>query len=370
MRSATGSRWCSCRLTWSSRRDRPRSSGGSISTGCSRWPTAATSGPWPGTAPRWLSGTARCGKGRPELAWAFDRPLAARGRRRSWQRGSAGPRHAAERFTAEFDCLGERGAATLRYRGDRRSSPIPAAWTQALAGAPDGGPRPAGLTTVGPHRDDLAARDRRAAAPGVRLDRAAAQRRGRAQAARARDAARRPRRPSPRSCWTTSSPSWTTSARQRLASRLSGPGDRQVFLTAPRRDELPRGAAPGGAGGRGMAEVRRRRRVSEPRQPVHARRRAGELPASQSGFAKRLQQAGGGRGVGRAGRAADRGGHRARIGHPGRDAPGPGRHRGLGQRAEPHDAADPGPDQCGPTGQSEGDSLGAGSARSASKLNL
>ena len=29
--------------------------------------------------------------------------------------------------------------------------------------------------------------------------------------------------------------------RQRLASRLLGPGERQVFLTAPRAEELPRG---------------------------------------------------------------------------------------------------------------------------------
>jgi len=65
-----------------------------------------------------------------EVARAFDTPLAAAGAEvvRSRQAWAA---EAAEQFTSEFECLGERGTARLRYRGTEELAD-PLAWSAAL----------------------------------------------------------------------------------------------------------------------------------------------------------------------------------------------------------------------------------------------
>ena len=91
-------------------------------------------------------------QGRLELAQAFDGPLSAAGAELIWARLEF-VKWAQPQFTAEFDCLGENGAARLEYRG-RSELARQEAWTELLAAsAPED--RARGMTTVGPHRDDL-----------------------------------------------------------------------------------------------------------------------------------------------------------------------------------------------------------------------
>jgi DNA replication and repair protein RecF len=176
-------------------------------------------------------------QGRPELAWAFDRPLAAAGAeivaaRERWAR------HAADRFAAEFDCIGERGRATLRYRGAPELAD-PGAWSQALdeAKASDCA---RGASTVGPHRDDL--RLEIADRP-IREFGSTGQQRSAAVALKLLELAtlREARETEPALLLDDVFAELDDERRQRLAARLVGPDDRQVFLTAPRAEELPRG---------------------------------------------------------------------------------------------------------------------------------
>jgi DNA replication and repair protein RecF len=115
-------------------------------------------------------------QGRPELAQAFDAPLAESGAglvraRLEWVSG------AAEQFAAEFQCAGEMGEARLQYRGGSELADEEA-WQGALREAlPQD--RARRMTT---------SRDRKSKPPGLRIDRPAAQRRGGAQAPGDRDA--------------------------------------------------------------------------------------------------------------------------------------------------------------------------------------
>lgn len=91
-------------------------------------------------------------QGQPAVAWAFDEPLAAAGvevvrARLAWVA------EAARRFPEEFAALGEARPASLAYRGHAELAE-PEGWAAALDRAR---PRDAarGLTSVGPHRDDL-----------------------------------------------------------------------------------------------------------------------------------------------------------------------------------------------------------------------
>jgi DNA replication and repair protein RecF len=176
-------------------------------------------------------------QGRPELAWAFDRPLAAAGAtvvagRRAW----AGA--AAERFAAEFECLGEREAATLAYRGAVELAD-PGAWDGALGQAREAD-RVRGMSTVGPHRDDLtlgiggrllreygSTGQQRSAAVALKL----------IEIATLRDA----RGTEPGLLLDDVFAELDRERQRRLAGRLLGGAERQVFLTAPRPDELPPG---------------------------------------------------------------------------------------------------------------------------------
>jgi DNA replication and repair protein RecF len=176
-------------------------------------------------------------QGRPELAWAFDRPLAASGseivaRRERWAR------HAAVRFAAEFDCLGESGPATLSYRGAPELAD-PGAWAQVLAGA-QAADCARGASTVGPHRDDL--RLEIGGRP-IREFGSTGQQRSAAVALKLLELAtlREAREAEPALLLDDVFAELDDERRERLAARLVGPDDRQVFLTAPRVEELPRG---------------------------------------------------------------------------------------------------------------------------------
>ena len=176
-------------------------------------------------------------QGRPELAWAFDRPLAASGAeivaaRERWAR------HADARFAAEFDGVGERGRATLSYRGAPELAD-PGAWTQALEGA-QAADCARGASTVGPHRDDL--RLEIGGRP-IREFGSTGQQRSAAVALKLLELAtlREARETEPALLLDDVFAELDDERRQRLASRLVGPEARQVFLTAPRVEELPPG---------------------------------------------------------------------------------------------------------------------------------
>jgi len=172
---------------------------------------------------------------RADLARVFDAPLAAAGAeliraRLEWSAG------ASEQFAAEFECLGEVGEAQLSYRG-RPELAEAAAWDAALSGA-IANDRDRGITTVGPHRDDLvieiggrALRDygstgqQRSAAVALKLIEIAELRQAHGT--------------EPVLLLDDVFAELDRERQSRLARRLMGPDDRQVFVTSPRPDELP-----------------------------------------------------------------------------------------------------------------------------------
>jgi DNA replication and repair protein RecF len=174
-------------------------------------------------------------QGRPELAAAFDGALGQAGAeivaaREWWVAGIA------ERFAAEFQCLGESGAATIAYRSGDGLANV-SAWQGALETA-RGQDRARGMTTVGPHRDELALeiggkplRDygstgqQRCAAIALKL--------------MEMETLRAARGTEPALLLDDVFAELDRERQRRLVARLIGPEDRQVFLTAPRRDELP-----------------------------------------------------------------------------------------------------------------------------------
>lgn len=174
--------------------------------------------------------------GRAELARAFDAPLAAAGaelvgRRVRWADG------AARRFSRELEELGEEGGG-LRYTGDPALSD-PAAWPGALArvAARD---RARGVTTVGPHRDDLALT---LGGRSLRAFGSTGQQRTAAVALKLLDftTLAEARGSEPALLLDDVFAELDGERQGRLARRLARGGDRQVFVTAPRRDELPPG---------------------------------------------------------------------------------------------------------------------------------
>ena len=190
----------------------------------------------PATARPSRSATARCGSGRPELARVFDVPLAESGAAvvRARQRWAAG---AAEQFAQEFECLGEGDGARLRYQG------ADAIWRIRWRGTPRSAASLA--ARPGPRHDDRRtaprrprARDRRPAAARVRLERPAARRGGGAQADRA-GGLRAARGSEPALLLDDVFAAFDRERQRRLARRLLETPGRQVFLTAPRLDELP-----------------------------------------------------------------------------------------------------------------------------------
>jgi DNA replication and repair protein RecF len=174
-------------------------------------------------------------QGRPELAWAFDPPLAVAGAvvvagRRAWA-GSA-----AERFAAEFACLGEREGAALEYRGTAELAD-PDAWEPMLRQAREAD-RVRGMTTVGPHRDDLTLS---IGGRPLREYGSTGQQRSAAVALKLIEIAtlREARGTEPGLLLDDVFAELDRERQRRLAGRLLGNAERQVFLTAPRADELP-----------------------------------------------------------------------------------------------------------------------------------
>jgi DNA replication and repair protein RecF len=178
-------------------------------------------------------------QGRPELARAFDAPLAAAGAeivrtRAAWAAG------AAEQFAAELECLGEGHGTRLRYRcpeglGERQ------AWDAALTAAlPRDQAR--GMTTIGPHRDDLVLE---IGGRPLREFGSNGQQRGAAVALKLIELAalREARGTEPALLLDDVFAAFDRERQRRLAHRLLDAPGRQVFLTAPRLDELPPGLA-------------------------------------------------------------------------------------------------------------------------------
>jgi DNA replication and repair protein RecF len=174
-------------------------------------------------------------QGRGNLAQAFDAPLSAAGAELVWARLEF-VKWAQPQFAAEFDCLGERGAALLEYRG-RSEMAHQEAWSELLAAAlPDD--RARGMTTVGPHRDDLVLEigDR-----GLRDYGSTGQQRSAAVALKLIEIAalRQAHGTEPALLLDDVFAELDRDRQTRLARRLMGPEDRQVFVTSPRADELP-----------------------------------------------------------------------------------------------------------------------------------
>jgi DNA replication and repair protein RecF len=175
-------------------------------------------------------------QGRTDVARVFDGPLATSGAalvrgRMDWATA------AADQFSAELDSLGEPGSATLRYQcrpelADRR------AWDGVLAESfADDCAR--GSTTAGPHRDDLVLeiggrrlRDygstgqQRSAAIALKLIEIASLRSARGT--------------EPALLLDDVFAELDTERQSRLAGRLLDSEERQVFITTPRREELPK----------------------------------------------------------------------------------------------------------------------------------
>jgi DNA replication and repair protein RecF len=170
-----------------------------------------------------------------DVARAFDAPLAAAGAaivagRERWAEA------AGQRFAAEFECLGVSVSTRLWYRTGNGLAER-GAWAAALEEAwPRDQAR--GMTTVGPHRDDLvleiggkSLRDfgsngqQRAAAVALKLIELAALREARGT--------------EPALLLDDVFAAFDRERQRRLARRLLDVPGRQVFLTAPRRDELP-----------------------------------------------------------------------------------------------------------------------------------
>ena len=173
--------------------------------------------------------------GRADLARAFEPGLAEPGayvvgRRLGWVTATA------PRFVAECGTMGETMTPTLRYRGNPDLAD-PGAWSAALEAA---APREAarGMSLIGPQRDDLVLEldghtlrefgstgQQRTAAIALKLCELTTlgEMRGTEPVLLLDDVFAELDR----------------DRQERLAQRLGGPGVRQVFVTAPRRDELP-----------------------------------------------------------------------------------------------------------------------------------
>jgi DNA replication and repair protein RecF len=174
-------------------------------------------------------------QGRLDMARAFDPALAAAGAQIIATR-CAWIDRAAEALAAELDALGEPGAAQVSYHGHRELADC-AAWIPALNAA-EGRDRQRGSTTVGPHRDDV-----RIALGGhpVREFGSTGQQRTVAIALKFMEliTLERAREAPPALLLDDVFAELDRERQHRLADRLGRAGERQVFLSSPRADELP-----------------------------------------------------------------------------------------------------------------------------------
>jgi DNA replication and repair protein RecF len=175
-------------------------------------------------------------QGRVEMARAFNRPLSAAGaalvgRRLDWVAS------AAEQFAAELEMLGEQGKATLEYRGRGELADI-TAWDACLAETlAEDCSRSA--TTAGPHRDDFVME---VGGRGLRGYGSTGQQRSAAIALKLIEitSLSLARGTEPALLLDDVFAELDAERQSRLAARLLNSGERQVFVTSPRRDELPR----------------------------------------------------------------------------------------------------------------------------------
>src|SRR5262249_21830955 len=173
---------------------------------------------------------------RPELARAFDRGIAESGAhvvgtRLRWVEG------AAARFAKELDVLGEAEPVCLRYHG-RIELAEPTAWAAALeAAAPRDQVRRA--STVGPHRDDLVLE---IGGRALRSVGSTGQQRTAAVALKLLelDTLAETRATQPALLLDDVFAELDRERQRRFADRLAQEPERQVFITAPRPDELPK----------------------------------------------------------------------------------------------------------------------------------
>jgi DNA replication and repair protein RecF len=172
-----------------------------------------------------------------DLAWAFDGALARAGgdlirRRIAWVAEYG------EAWSAACAALGETAPTELRYQG-RIELGDPAAWTDALRSHRQRD-LTRGMTSVGPQRDDL--RLLLDGAP-LRSVGSTGQHRTAAIALKLceRDTLFAARRTEPVLLLDDVFAELDRDRQIRLAERLGRPGERQVFVTAPRADELPPG---------------------------------------------------------------------------------------------------------------------------------
>jgi len=175
-------------------------------------------------------------QGRADMAQAFNGPLAESGaslvaQRLEWLTTGA------EQFAAELETLGEKGNASLRYRG-RVELADSVAWETILADTlQDDCART--VTTAGPHRDDLVLE-----AGGRRLRDygSTGQQRCAAIALKLMEITTlsRARGTEPALLLDDVFAELDQERQGRLAARLLDSAERQVFVTTPRQDELPR----------------------------------------------------------------------------------------------------------------------------------
>ncbi|MEP7325227.1 MAG: DNA replication and repair protein RecF [Gemmatimonadota bacterium] len=174
-------------------------------------------------------------QGRIDWARAFDQALAAAGARIVAAR-CAWIERASEALAAELEALGEPGTAQVAYQGHRELADC-AAWIPALNAA-EGRDRQRCTTTVGPHRDDV-----RIALGGhpVREFGSTGQQRSVAIALKFMEllTLERAREAPPALLLDDVFAELDRERQQRLADRLGRAGERQVFLSSPRVDELP-----------------------------------------------------------------------------------------------------------------------------------
>lgn len=174
-------------------------------------------------------------QGRLDMARAFDGALAAAGSQVVATR-CAWIDRASEGLAAELESLGESGKAQVAYQGHRELADC-AAWLAALDAA-EGRDRQRGTTTVGPHRDDL-----RLVLDGhpVREFGSTGQQRSVAIALKflELETLERARAAPPALLLDDVFAELDRERQQRLADRLARAGERQVFLSSPRADELP-----------------------------------------------------------------------------------------------------------------------------------
>jgi DNA replication and repair protein RecF len=174
-------------------------------------------------------------KGEMAAAQAFEPAIAAAGApvmaaRLAWAL------EARSEFTREFAALGEVLPADLAYAGDATLAD-PAAWPQQFAAVRDRD-RQRGITSVGPHRDDL-----RLTLAGRSLGRygSTGQQRSAAIALKLLELGtlRAARSEEPALILDDVFAELDRDRQARLADRLTGGGVRQALVSSPRREELP-----------------------------------------------------------------------------------------------------------------------------------